>query len=334
MNKKQISVVIPVYNVENYLSKCLDSVLEQSFANLEIILVDDGSTDNSPKICDSYKELDNRIIVIHQKNKGLSGARNSGIKVAQGEYIYFLDSDDWIEKNCLEELYQIATTTNSQVVVHNVNLCPTEDEKILKEYWPFKSTVSLLPDMIFPYFLIQPCWAWNKLYKTDFIKKNNLFFIEGVLYEDVPFFVDVFLLCQKIAFTPLYLYNYRVGRDGSITVKQSKKQFDLLKIAEIVTTKLKNKNVSQIVKDNFIQWKIYNFAWMYSHLPKICRKIAIERILKYDCADKALELIGLKYLFINLFGLPIFKLKKVTSRYDLFIFNIPIITLKKEKSKR
>ena len=103
-----VSIIIPIYNVEQYLRRCVDSVLQQTLENIEIILVDDGSPDNCPLICDQYKAQDNRVKVVHKKNGGLSSARNAGLKIATGEYILFLDSDDWIEPETAEELVSIA----------------------------------------------------------------------------------------------------------------------------------------------------------------------------------------------------------------------------------
>ena len=112
----KLSIIMPVYNVKNYIRKCIESVLEQKFIDYELILVDDGSNDGSGVICDEYSKKDKRIIVIHQKNKGLSGARNSGINIAKGEFIGFIDSDDWIHKNMYYDLVNIAIKEKSDIV--------------------------------------------------------------------------------------------------------------------------------------------------------------------------------------------------------------------------
>lgn len=111
-----ISIIVPIYNVEKYLPQCLDSIINQTYKNLEIILIDDGSTDNSGKICDKYKLLDNRIIVIHKSNGGLSDARNTGINIATGDYISFVDADDFIDKNMYTILFQKINTTNADII--------------------------------------------------------------------------------------------------------------------------------------------------------------------------------------------------------------------------
>lgn len=116
MKKIKISVIIPIYNVEQYLSQCLDSIINQTYTNLEIILINDGSTDNSEKICNQYKLLDPRIIVIHKTNGGLSDARNTGIKIATGDYISFVDADDFIDENMYTILFQKINTTNADII--------------------------------------------------------------------------------------------------------------------------------------------------------------------------------------------------------------------------
>lgn len=117
-----ISVIIPVYNVESYLKRCLDSVINQSYQDLEIILIDDGSTDNSSKICDEYASNDPRVIVIHKQNAGQAAARNDGINIAKGEYIAFVDSDDWIELDMYELLMQAIIDTKADIVASGLNM--------------------------------------------------------------------------------------------------------------------------------------------------------------------------------------------------------------------
>lgn len=321
---KTVSIIVPVFNVEGYLEQSIQSVLNQTFKDIEIILVDDGSTDNSSKICDNYSKLDKRIRVIHQKNKGLSGARNTGLRFASGKYIFFLDSDDWIEEKTIEKLYQIAEKDYSDVVVCNVNLCSSVLEKISKRYWPFSSEMKMMSKNIYPYFLIQPCWAWNKLYKHSFLKENRLFFVEGILYEDVPFFVDVFFKAKIVSFTPDFLYNYRVGRDGAITVKKSKRQLDILKVKELVSKKLSKYNAPQLILNNFKKWQISNFAWMIQHLPDAYKENALKK-------NEILQLLSLSIKEIYLFKIIRFSLKKCTSRYDLYLFGIPLFTLRRKK---
>lgn len=127
-----ISIIIPIYNVEKYLNKCIDSILNQTYSDLEIILVDDGSTDKSSEICEYYKEIDNRIRVIHKKNGGLSEARNVGIDIAKGEYIAFLDSDDWADENLYKRLYQLSQKYSSDISMCSFKWVQNEKEVLNK----------------------------------------------------------------------------------------------------------------------------------------------------------------------------------------------------------
>lgn len=206
-----ISIVIPVYKVEEYLRECVDSVLAQSFSDYEVILVDDGSPDSCGQICDEYAERDPRIKVIHQSNQGISVARNTGIRAAMGEYLYFLDSDDAIEPDCLESLaaaaseghYDIAeggyrTSDGSEITVpQQLPTGPVESGKILEFYCRRKWTVL----------------AWNKLVRRELVLEKELFFIPGIIYEDCAW---TFALAHQakslyVLNRPTYIYRIRPG---------------------------------------------------------------------------------------------------------------------------
>lgn len=205
-----ISVVIPIYNVEQYLHQCVDSIINQTYKNLEIILVDDGSTDNSPKICDEYALKDNRIKVIHKKNGGLSDARNSGISVISGKYITFVDGDDWLLSSAIENWYKILIEKTSDICVSRLLIY--KDNKFNK--YP----IPLFEDDVSKYgldvFLIRS--ACGKLYKVKFLKKHNLKFIKGMKFEDSIFWYSLLESSPIISFTNKSQYVYR-QRIGSIT---------------------------------------------------------------------------------------------------------------------
>lgn len=178
-----ISVIVPVYNVEDYLSKCLDSILNQTFVSFELILVNDGSTDRSGKICDEYAQLDKRIKVIHQINGGLSNARNSGIDIAIGNYFSFVDSDDWIDENMLFEMHQQAIQHNADIVIAGhfiVNLDEKIEErikvKIQRILNRIEATLLILGDEEIHSF------AWDKLYKRELFE--DIRYPEGRVFED------------------------------------------------------------------------------------------------------------------------------------------------------
>lgn len=214
MKSKTVSVIIPVYKVEKYLSKCIASVVEQTYRKLEIILVDDGSPDHCGEICDEWAEKDSRIRVIHKKNGGLSDARNSGLTATSGEFVAFVDSDDLIAPTMIEELLDVLIEKKADIVECNYVCFTSEDEQDLKnnidgeqtDSYTSKAALSLLiENSAFKY------TVWNKLYRRDIF--DTLRFEVGKLHEDVFFTYQAFGSCKKIAKIekPLYFYRQRSG---------------------------------------------------------------------------------------------------------------------------
>lgn len=214
----EISVIIPVYNMEKYLNRCVDSVLSQTFTDIEIILVDDGSTDNSPEICDNYKEIDDRIIVIHKPNGGLSDARNAGLDVATGNYIGFVDSDDYIDHRMYEILYDLIVTNNADIA-HCLMKKITDNDFIINHITYNQSEVNTYQhkDFIENYFPnfphIIPSPVCSKLFRKKIF--NEIRFPVGQYYEDSYIQLRTLDLCQSIVVINLELYYY-VQREGSI----------------------------------------------------------------------------------------------------------------------
>lgn len=216
-----VTIIIPIYKVEKYLPKCIDSVIEQTYKNLEIILVDDGSPDNCPKICDEYAKKDNRIKVIHKENGGLSDARNVAIKEANGEFIFLLDSDDTITNDAIEYMYNLAKKENAEMVSAqynsvyegiNNNLEPNSDNNYLKIYNAKEALEAMLYDS---YISNMGC---NKLYKKYLF--NDIEFPIGKLYEDLGTTYKLISKCNKIVITSKRTYNYLLNRNGSIMNKK------------------------------------------------------------------------------------------------------------------
>ena len=203
----KISVIVPVYNMEKYLAECLDSVLAQTFTDFEVICVNDGSSDGSAKILAHYAEKDQRIRILTQENKGLSGARNTGLDNAKGEYISFLDSDDTLPANALETMIKITEEANVPVVV-------SESNKKGKKELPFCYQIFRHPlaDLMKNRHIFSS--AWNKLYRADVLKMQR--FIRGIYFEDWPFLTTLFGQIDSFALTKIPCYYYR--EDGpSIT---------------------------------------------------------------------------------------------------------------------
>ena len=211
---KLISIIIPVYNVENYLKKCIESVIKQTYKNLEIILIDDGSTDNSGKICNEYLKKDSRIIVIHQENKGLSEARNAGLNIAKGEYIGFVDSDDYIANDMYEILIKLIVEYNADIAI--CNYTTNKGKKIIKTdknnihiFNKKQSTEKLIENNTIDNVV------WNKLYKKDIF--NTIKFIPNRMYEDIAIMYQLIDKAQKIVYTDAIKYFHNTNNEKSIT---------------------------------------------------------------------------------------------------------------------
>ncbi len=209
-----ISIIVPIYKVENYISRCIDSIINQTYKNLEIILVDDGSPDNCPKICDDYASKDDRIRVVHKKNGGLSDARNAGIQVATGGYISFIDSDDYVSLDFIETLYNTITSENSDVV--ECSVVKFYDDRHFEAYNDdFKiasfDTVSSLSALISENPFHQH--VWNKLYKSELV--IDIPYAVGKLNEDEFWTYQIFGKSKKVTKINKTMYYY-FQRESSI----------------------------------------------------------------------------------------------------------------------
>lgn len=222
-----ISVIVPIYNVEKYICKCVESIINQTYKNLEIILVDDRSPDNCPKICDEYAQADKRIKVIHKENGGLSDARNAGIKVAGGEYISFVDSDDYIEPNMIFDLYNCMITDNSDIASCGVNWVD-EDSKIIREDCLRQHSVlsgkEAMKELLCDNMIKQ--YVWNKLYKASII--NDIPFEKGKCNEDVFWSYQVIGNTNQVSVLPKSCYNYLQRSNSIMGVGYSEKWLDAL----------------------------------------------------------------------------------------------------------
>lgn len=223
-----ISAIIPVYNVTPYLKVCLNSIINQTYKDLEIIIVDDGSTDESGSICEDYAKIDTRIKVIHKDNVGLSSARNVGIDLAKGEWIYFLDSDDWIENNALERLLKFAQLNDCDIVQSNHYYAYDKYLLYRRSSVKEKKKFLLTKNEAMKELIINDRiknFAWGKLYKTDLIR--DLKFPEGKFFEDSFWQHFVFHRSSKLGIIDTPLYYYRQRKD-SISGHFSPKIMDLL----------------------------------------------------------------------------------------------------------
>lgn len=215
-NKALISIIVPVYNTEKYLEKCLDSLINQSYPYLEIIVVDDGSTDNSFQICNKYTKLDSRIKVIHQKNKGLSAARNTGLQYVHGKYISFVDSDDYVTSDYIAYLYYLLTKYHADISVCSYTQEFFSNQRKIYSFKKEESISSLEALNRLLYHNNLPICAWAKLYRKDLF--NNVSYPIGKYFEDVETTIALTEKSTIIALGPQPKYNY-VTREDSITNK-------------------------------------------------------------------------------------------------------------------
>ena len=254
----KISIVLPIYNVENYLDTCLDSILNQTFEDFEVICINDGSTDNSVKIAEQYTKFDNRIKLYHQENKGLSVARNKGMQYVTSEYTMFVDSDDFISQIMLEKMHQNIVQNNSDFVFCNVHCSniQTGEEYIWdriteKDFKKMVKTKVFSEQDVPPEFMFKMhTMAWGKLYRTDFIK--NFKFPEGLIFEDVPYFAECFLNAKKISYILEPFYTYRQLKKGTIIVDADVRYLDIFKINDITTEIFKKYNKFEKYKNALI----------------------------------------------------------------------------------
>lgn len=218
-----ISVIVPVYNVAPYLRQCVDSILSQSYTNLEVLLIDDGSTDESGAICDEYAQQDSRVKVIHKSNDGLSSARNVGLSLASGEWISFVDSDDWLDTNiyqkCIDELERYP---DLDLVRFFINYAyPDKDANSYRlELWK-EAQDSLVIDksICFKYPGRVLAVVWSSIYRASVLKSLGITFIEGLIHEDEYFTAEFYARVKSLKgrYIPYYGYYYRQNREGAIT---------------------------------------------------------------------------------------------------------------------
>lgn len=218
---EKISIIVPVYNAEKYLKKCINSIINQTYSNLEIILIDDGSTDNSGNICDEFAKKDNRILVIHKKNEGLSATRNVGIEKATGEFIGFVDSDDYIEKDMYEILYKDITRYDADVASISISMVKKNGKKISGTDTNERNIYE--NDDIIKELLLHKTlknYSCDKLYKAELFE--NIRYIVGVAYEDVPFMFKIMSKAKKVVYYDAIKYFY-VKHENSLSAVTSEK---------------------------------------------------------------------------------------------------------------
>jgi len=252
----KVSVIIPVYKVESYLDECVASVVDQSYKDLEIILVDDGSPDCCPEMCDSWATKDPRINVIHKPNGGLSDARNSGLDVCSGAYVLFLDSDDYLAKTAIEELVHVASSSNADIVIYNLFRESTHENTGSGDVSKIDKETAFINIAIYPNYIM----AQLKLYRKEIF--DNLRFDKGRLHEDEFICHKVFDVATNIYAYEKKLYYYRQTPNSIITSKPGMKNLtDSLAAVEERLEFLKSKNYTEAYTAN--ERRLYTVFFAY-----------------------------------------------------------------------
>ena len=256
-----ISIIIPVYNVEKYLDECLISILNQEFKDYEIILINDGSKDNSGNICNEYSQKYSFISVIHQKNKGLSEARNSGLRIAKGEYILFIDSDDYIEKGSLKLIAKkVAQNKKIDVVFLNaIKFYPDGKKILMKDGYIEKKINGKSKNEVMKYLANLskfPGSACTKLISNKLIRENELYFQKNLLSEDIEWTVRLLKVANNFLYINIPYYYYRQFREGSITNTNNLKRIEC--IISIIK-KYSNKNIRLEYQEEINSFMAYEF---------------------------------------------------------------------------
>lgn len=306
----KVSVIVPVYNVEKYLDDCVKSIVNQTYTDLEILLIDDGSSDNSPKICDEWAEKDRRIRVIHKKNGGLSDARNTGLRLCLGQWVLFIDSDDYYESSeTIYNLVNCAAKYNSDIVCMNYKRFYESSNSYSKALCSLRDSKNDIDSVVKNN--IYTSSVCLKLMNSNILKSTNLCFETGVYSEDIEFSAQLLKMTKKISFCPNAVYIYRL-RDNSITTSIGKK--NISDIYNIV------KRLSEDTTGYKHYWNYTSFQYCtllinmnFAELDRETKKAiySLDWLLKYHDINQ----IKLIYLVKSMLGIAL------TSKLLFFYFN-------------
>lgn len=253
-SKDKISIIVPIYNVEKYIRKCIDSILQQEYKNIEVILVDDGSLDNSGKIIDEYKKNDDRILVIHKENGGVSSARNAGINAASGKYLCFVDGDDYVKKDYVSYLYELISKHDAEISLTEEMFSNFDENQIINDnvyiYNGERTAIEILTYNI-------PIGVYCKMFNRKFIEENNIRFIEDIyIGEGFNFNVDCFQRAKNVVIGHRKIYFYRRDNETSATTKFSIMKWENgLKAIDIMKDRFVLHSPNLINAWNFAKWR-------------------------------------------------------------------------------
>ena len=275
MSNFKISVILPVYNVEKYLHVCLNSVLNQTYQDFEIICIDDASTDSSLEILEYFAKKDSRVKIIKQDfNQGPGHSRNCGLNVAKGKYIFFLDGDDWIDFNTFEVLVKKAEDNNLDLLFFNEINFHEERREFSMEGHSYNDSIINFDNNVFNHFDLDKenffklsSHVWNKLYLKSFLDNNNIRFSnENLAYEDIPFFYNVITAADRISLVKDKLYNFRKNK-FSFRKSNDERIFDMFRIYEdVLNVFFKNTQLYQYYKGVLLIYIFSNLGMKYDSI--------------------------------------------------------------------
>jgi len=264
----KVSVIIPVYNVEDYLPQCLDSVLGQTLKDIEVICVDDGSTDKSPEILKEYADKDSRVLVIHQENQFAGAARNKGLEIAKGEYLSFLDADDFFEPTMLQQSYAMAKEFDTDFVVFRSDSYFSNIQQYVPSMWTVKTNLLPADKVVFNYndikkdiFKVFTGWAWDKLYKREFVQSNKLLFQVQRTTNDLYFVYSALLCAKRICTLGNVLAHHRKNEVGTLSVTREKSIDCFYSALIALKKKLEELGVYEELERDYINYALHFSLW-------------------------------------------------------------------------
>lgn len=284
MSMPKVSVIIPCYNVEKYLHQCLESVLDQTLRDIEIICVDDGSSDGTLEILKEFQEKDDRIRIIEQKNAGAGAARNNGLRAAKGEYLSFLDSDDFFEPDMLEEAYHSAEKYGSDFVVFNSDQYHMDKEKFVQTSWVLRMS-DIPPYMPFTYrqltgniFKTFVGWAWDKLYRRSFVVDHNLWFQEQRTTNDMLFVFSAVVTAKRISIVKKVLAHQRRGSSESLSVTREKSWHCFFDALNALKARLEEEEIFWEVEKDYINYALHFSLWHLNTLAEPTHQLLQDKL--------------------------------------------------------
>jgi glycosyltransferase involved in cell wall biosynthesis len=272
----KVSFILPIYNVEKYLGECVESILQQTYRDFEVVLVDDGSPDNSPALCDAYAEKDSRVRVVHKQNGGLSDARNAGLAVAKGDYVIFVDSDDfWVGKDSLQQLMEVVDAhPECDFISFNCSYY-YQNTKTYKKWVAFDEKLAIPTDKDTAMRSLvasgtMPMSACLKVISRKSLLDMGLVFQKGILSEDIPWFINLLEGSKKCMFVNHYVYAYRQNVSGSITHSGGERSFNcLFDILKSELDKIEKRSFSAEAKLSLYSFLAYEYCILLSMLNSL-----------------------------------------------------------------